>query len=90
MDVTEKSPWDVTNLDEFLFYCCPECELKNESKGGFIKHALDEHPEAQKYLQKFTNVIKEELVTNDYLDQNTQTDKGKFFEECCPPKHLFL
>ena len=32
--ITEKekkmgnNPWDVPNLEEFLYYCCPECNHK--------------------------------------------------------------
>ena len=63
MDGKDSSPWCVNNLDEFLFYCCPECDKRNKSKDLFLKHALGEHPEAQKYIEKFT--IKEELIFNE-------------------------
>ena len=54
MDGKDSSPWCVNNLDEFLYYCCPKCDERNKSKDSFLKHALGEHSEAQKYLQKFT------------------------------------
>ena len=38
------NPWDVSNLEEFLFFCCPECDSKHPSKASFINHALIEHP----------------------------------------------
>ena len=76
MDGIDKNPWNVTNLDEFMYYCCPECEERNESEDRFLKHALDEHPEAQKYLQKFT--VKKELISN----QNP--DISEDFIECEP------
>ena len=34
------NPWDVKSLDEFRYYCCPECPSKNVNKNDFIKHAL--------------------------------------------------
>lgn len=40
----EYNPWEVKQLDEFLFYCCPECENKSLSKKVFINHALSQHP----------------------------------------------
>ena len=51
--VMSKSPWDVTSLDEFLYYCCPECDIKHSSKSKFYIHAIDKHPESQEYLQSF-------------------------------------
>ena len=38
------SPWSVTNLEEFLYFCCPECEVRDQSKEDFVKHASEEHP----------------------------------------------
>ena len=43
-----KNPWEVEHLEEFLFFCCPECDLSREtiyqSKDLFIQHALNHHP----------------------------------------------
>ena len=43
-DEEKFSPWDVSDLDDFLFYCCPECEAKSSSKSMFVHHALSKHP----------------------------------------------
>ena len=92
MDDNEISPWCVSNLDEFLYYCCPECEEKNESKDEFLKHALGEHPESQKYLLKFT-IKEEELINNsqnlDFSDdfvENTKLEKI----DCEPVMHCYI
>ena len=37
------NPWIVNNLDEFLFFCCPECDTQSPNKALFINHALIEH-----------------------------------------------
>ena len=34
------NPWIVNNLEEFLFFCCPECDTQSPSKALFINHAL--------------------------------------------------
>ena len=34
------NPWAVGHLEEFLYYCCPECDERNQSKALFVKHAL--------------------------------------------------
>ena len=30
------NPWEVPNLEEFLFYCCPECDHKIKGLYGEI------------------------------------------------------
>ena len=44
------NPWVVTNLDEFLFFCCPECDSQSPNKALFINHALIEHPKAREII----------------------------------------
>ena len=40
MELDVKSnPWKVTSLDDFLFYCCPECDDRSGTKTDFIQHA---------------------------------------------------
>ena len=47
---SDNNPWSVKNFDEFLYYCCPECDERNQSKELFIKHAIDKHPDSQEYI----------------------------------------
>ena len=42
-----KNPWIVENLEEFLYYCCPECDVKTKDTQSFIEHALLNHAQAQ-------------------------------------------
>ena len=46
----EFSPWNVVSFDEFLFYCCPECDRKHVSKEQFSEHALNCHPESKRFI----------------------------------------
>ena len=46
------NPWDVKSLEEFFFYCCPSCPLKNANKTYFISHALAAHPESQSTIER--------------------------------------
>ena len=32
MDSEMENPWNVEDLDNFLYFCCPECDLKDQSK----------------------------------------------------------
>ena len=61
------NPWDVQSLEEFLYYCCPECPSKNVTKTDFIKHALEAHPQSQgtiEFLEDNKAVIKSENESN--------------------------
>ena len=40
------NPWGATNLAEFLFYCCPECDIKFKDSQIFVDHALKTHESA--------------------------------------------
>lgn len=50
-ELKTKSPWAVDNLDEYLFYCCPQCEHQSKSKPLFIDHAFKSHPEAKDQIK---------------------------------------
>ena len=53
MDLEEKfNPWNVENLEEFHFYCCPECEFRIGIKGEFINHAVVKHPRSHDVIDK--------------------------------------
>ena len=61
------NPWNVTDLDDFLFYCCPECDTKHVTKDVFQHHALKEHQNAREILvpEETEYEIKEE---SEFLD----------------------
>ncbi len=39
------NPWSIEDLNEFLFFCCPQCDHRTKSKPHFLNHALVKHPE---------------------------------------------
>ena len=49
-ETTNLHPWDVTTLEDFLYYCCPECDLKVKDIDFFYAHAVQNHSKAQKAL----------------------------------------
>ena len=69
------NPWSVENLEEFLYFCCPECDEKNQNKELFIKHALDQHPKSKKCLPKM--LVKEEITTE---EENISTNDLSTFD----------
>ena len=54
------SPWFVTTLDEFRYYFCPECELKEKSRDKFLEHAITQHPNSKDFLEMLDKFKKEE------------------------------
>ena len=46
----EENPWAVNTLEDFQFYCCPECDRKEYTKDKFVKHALETHTECKDYI----------------------------------------
>ena len=76
--VDENNPWLVNNLDDFLYYCCPECGLKDKSKEIFLQHALEAHPNAKKSLSKKTKLVKHEPFDD---DQVLGADETELFEK---------
>ena len=50
--VKQENPWDVPNIQEFLFYNCPECATSIKDSEAFIQHALDNHELSKSYLNK--------------------------------------
>merc|ERR1712223_243544 len=63
----EYNPWSVDNLEHFLYYFCPECEIKisGQEKETFVDHALKNHPKSLECLQNLltwnTNIKEEPL-----------------------------
>jgi hypothetical protein len=38
------NPWHMTNVSDFLYYCCAECNYKDKEEETFILHATLNHP----------------------------------------------
>lgn len=85
----EENPWQVGQIEDFLYFCCPECEEKCHEKDQFLKHAIEDHPKARSILPNLIEnckeneikidqeIIKEEPSTtifNDFDDDPIQDD----------------
>ena len=58
MEEENYNPWSsVRKWEEFLYFCCPECNEKNQSKDIFIKHALRIHPLAKMCLESIESEV---------------------------------
>ena len=71
------NPWSVENIDEFLQYCCPECDVKYQAKERFVLHAFEKHPMAKDCLELR---LDSENVTVVCKNQNEQSVSLKLEE----------
>jgi KRAB domain-containing zinc finger protein len=60
-----ENPWSVESLEEFLYFCCPECPDKIQSKTVFISHAWAKHPKAQNTLENLNIDVEQVKVEAD-------------------------
>ena len=81
---TQLNPWLVSNVEEFLYFCCPECEEKEKSKELFLKHALHEHPNAKDFLMNNSNInpVKVEVFKDENVNQDESTVSDVQNEDC--------
>ena len=79
----EDNPWNVENLEEFLYFCCPECDLKDQSKTEFLQHALEQHPKAKDCVQQFNEfIIKDEpSFEEDFEEEDNENCDSEIFED---------
>ena len=74
-DQVPLNPWDVSTLDDFLYYNCPECDVKEKDKQVFLEHAILSHDHAKHTLQ----LIKEGgQMVDPYL---VKRDPNQIFEQ---------
>ena len=72
--------WKVGHLEEFLYFCCPNCDAKEKSKELFVKHALDRHPNARIHLESLickVEFCKDEEPNETSSNSNGNNDLGK-------------
>ena len=61
MDFEEKfNPWSVSSLEDFRFYCCPECDCKNVNRDSFVKHVVIAHPHSKIFIDTLTKIKTEQ------------------------------
>ena len=76
--------WDVKSLEDFLYYCCPECNERKQSREGFLTHALNQHPESNDFLVHYHH-IKEELEESILVKKNDANEEASMIDEKYEP-----
>ena len=92
----ELNPWQVSNIEDFLFYCCPECDLKTKDSHNFVTHAQHSHSKSKVLLNEVTKnlEVKTELERLDSSDNRIdeilsqdQENEPKVCDEIRTGKH---
>ena len=81
-----KNPWHFKDLEDFLYYCCPECNQKNQSKDYFLEHALHEHPKSKEFLETYK--VKKEQIENEAIKSEYCNDNNEHAESLENFKHF--
>ena len=77
------NPWTVTSLDDFLFYCCPECDDRSVTKSEFVQHAVKNHPRSQNIIDSLHSDLFQSVVEseNNSTDENQSPNNQDFSED---------
>ena len=78
------NPWSVPNVDAFLYYCCPECNERNQSRELFLKHAFEVHPSSKDSLVDVCVKVETVYEQVDYYEDPTYDVKSELGEVVHP------
>ena len=76
--VKQVNPWGIENLEEFLYYCCPECDEKYKDCQNFIDHAMHAHDSAEVSTLESSNIETEEIIQEESKDEDDCMDPLSF------------
>ena len=82
----QENPWDVSNIQEFLYYNCPECDTRVKDSELFVQHALDNHELSKSYLNK----ARVEIVSHDQDEINSDHEMEEVKERKPTKEELIL
>ena len=74
------NPWAVSNLEEFLFFCCPECDFKKKNIDEFLNHAISIHPDSKVHMTAFHSNISE-LPQSVKKEETSELDIDEDFDQ---------
>ena len=80
------NPWDVPNMDEFLYYNCPECDFKIKECETFVTHALMFHEQAKHSLIPVKHAIESENIEIDVKPEFNEDEENLEFYETADHK----
>ena len=83
----ENNPWDVTTVDEFLFYNCPECDVKAKDADTFMSHAIEKHELAKHYMSQYDLIEDKDIKieVQEHESSSQKCDSQSILETCDNP-----
>ena len=67
-----KNPWVVETIEEFSFYCCPECDFKSKKGDYFRSHAIESHNKSKVFF--IMSKPENNLNDDDAMDVETESE----------------
>ena len=91
MEQYYENPWKVSAIEDFQFFCCPECDTRNHSKDDFLTHALETHPDAKEALKDILGICTVIEVKTENADEDDLSDfeQKPDLEESNEPEESF-
>ena len=82
------NPWKVQSIQDFNFFCCPECVYRSKEEISFQIHALQNHPQSEEFFHGFIIQseetqkieIKDEPPENELNHTHTRENLNDFLE----------
>ena len=73
---SNSNPWNVSDLEQFLVYSCPECDtnFRHDTRDTFIAHANAKHPKSRPFMFMF-NLKEEEFLSNGFEEIISKTEE---------------
>ena len=62
-----KNPWNFESIEDLLFYCCPECEMKSKDSQDLMNHALQSHAKSIPIKTQKNFILDLKVIDNDPL-----------------------
>ena len=77
---SSENPWEVENIEDFLFFCCPTCDKKicGQKRDIFLEHAFSQHPESKESLEEL--IASEQQIDEEFEDKNHEFEINEKME----------
>ena len=75
------NPWQVKNVQAFLFLNCPECQFKTKKQNSFQDHAVERHPSS---VVLFNNINENDPLEVESYTKNERLDFEDLEFKCVP------
>ena len=64
LNIDKFMPWNSKSFEDFLYFCCPKCDLKCKSSHEFVLHTVNNHQSSYQHCID----SKESIETLDHIE----------------------